>query len=134
MRASPRFGRHYRYQDTSTETGTRSAIWRGAGQAGFIIRWMSMRCTAPHSSWWARVGFHLLWRALACQAKHPVRRRHRLDVSRRAEMVILEVHANAFLHHMVRNLAGVLIAIGKGEQQNSGPTRSWSCGIEPKGE
>ena len=29
----------------------------------------------------------------------------------------LEVHANAFLHHMVRNLAGVLIAIGKGEQQ-----------------
>jgi tRNA pseudouridine38-40 synthase len=32
------------------------------------------------------------------------------------EFISIDIHANAFLHHMVRNIAGVLIAIGKGEQ------------------
>ena len=59
------------------------------------------------------------YRALACQAKHPVRTIHRLHLSRQGEMVSIEVHANAFLHHMVRNIAGVLIAIGKGDQAES---------------
>lgn len=56
------------------------------------------------------------YRALACQAKSPVRTIESIDVSRSGEWVTLEVTANAFLHHMVRNIAGVLIAIGKGEQ------------------
>ena len=52
------------------------------------------------------------YRSVACQAKNPVRTIHRLDVQRRGELVIIEVSANAFLHHMVRNIAGVLMAIG----------------------
>jgi tRNA pseudouridine38-40 synthase len=56
------------------------------------------------------------YRAVACQAKNPVRTVSRLTVSRFDEQVIIEISANAFLHHMVRNIAGVLIAIGRGEQ------------------
>lgn len=55
------------------------------------------------------------YRALSCQAKHPVRTVHRLDVARHGELVVIDIVANAFLHHMVRNIAGVLMTIGAGE-------------------
>ena len=55
-------------------------------------------------------------RAAACQAKHPVRTIYRLDVRRYGDFIYLDVTANAFLHHMVRCIAGVLIAVGTGEQ------------------
>ena len=54
------------------------------------------------------------FRALACQAKSPVRTIHRLDIKRSGAYVYLDVEANAFLHHMVRNIAGVLMAVGRG--------------------
>jgi tRNA pseudouridine38-40 synthase len=57
------------------------------------------------------------FRSLACQANSPVREIQKLDVFRQGEFVIMDVRANAFLHHMVRNLAGVLIAIGTGEEE-----------------
>lgn len=55
------------------------------------------------------------FRASQCQAKSPVRTIEHLDIVRRGELVIVEVKANAFLHHMVRNIVGVLMAIGAGE-------------------
>ncbi len=58
------------------------------------------------------------YRAVACQAKSPIRTVHRVEVSRQNEMVFIDIEANAFLHHMVRNIAGVLMAIGCGEQQS----------------
>ncbi|MBI5451699.1 MAG: tRNA pseudouridine(38-40) synthase TruA [Gammaproteobacteria bacterium] len=56
------------------------------------------------------------FRAYACQAKSPVRTVYRLQVQRHGDLVLIDIEANAFLHHMVRNIAGVLIAIGGGEQ------------------
>ncbi len=56
------------------------------------------------------------FRAVACQAKHPVRTVHRLDVSRSGDFYYIDIQANAFLHHMVRNIAGTLIAVGKGDK------------------
>ena len=56
------------------------------------------------------------FRALACQAKSPVRTLQRLDVVRSGDLLYLDVQANAFLHHMVRNIAGVLVTVGCGEQ------------------
>lgn len=56
------------------------------------------------------------YRAVACQAKSPVRNLYGLNVNRDRDLVILDLEANAFLHHMVRNIAGVLMAIGAGEQ------------------
>jgi tRNA pseudouridine38-40 synthase len=56
------------------------------------------------------------FRASDCQAKSPIRRIEYFKVERHNDFIILEVKANAFLHHMVRNMAGTLIAIGTGEQ------------------
>jgi tRNA pseudouridine38-40 synthase len=55
------------------------------------------------------------FRAAECQAKSPIRRMERLRVERRGELVVIEATANAFLHHMMRNIAGLLIAIGRGD-------------------
>lgn len=57
------------------------------------------------------------FRALACQAKHPVRTIEQLQVHRSGDFYYIDVRANAFLHHMVRNIAGVLLAIGAGERE-----------------
>jgi tRNA pseudouridine38-40 synthase len=56
------------------------------------------------------------FRANACQAKSPVRTLRRLDINHQGDIVCIEAAANAFLHHMVRNIAGVLMAIGAGER------------------
>lgn len=55
------------------------------------------------------------FRAAECQARSPVRRLERIGIERRGDWVVIEATANAFLHHMVRNIAGLLIEIGKGE-------------------
>ncbi len=55
------------------------------------------------------------FRAAGCQAKSPIRRMARLVVWREGDWITIEATANAFLHHMVRNIAGLLIVIGKGE-------------------
>jgi tRNA pseudouridine38-40 synthase len=57
------------------------------------------------------------FRAIECQSKSPVRNVERLEVRRQAEWVTLEITANAFLHHMVRNVAGLLMSVGFGESQ-----------------
>lgn len=56
------------------------------------------------------------YRATACQSKTPVRVIHRLDVIRQGKFIVIDIEANAFLHHMVRNIAGVLMKIGSGEK------------------
>lgn len=56
------------------------------------------------------------FRAAQCQAKDPVRELRRLDVARQGEFVVIEAEASGFLHHMVRNITGVLSSVGAGEQ------------------
>ncbi len=55
------------------------------------------------------------FRSAECQAKTPVRTLHRLDVARRGDHVVFDLCANAFLHHMVRNIVGGLVYVGKGK-------------------
>jgi tRNA pseudouridine38-40 synthase len=55
------------------------------------------------------------FRSSECQAKSPVRTIHSLEISRAGEQVDFVVCANAFLHHMVRNLVGTLVYVGKGK-------------------
>lgn len=54
------------------------------------------------------------FRAAQCQAKSPVRLIHSVSVMQSGDMVVFDFHANAFLHHMIRNLVGSLVYIGKG--------------------
>ena len=105
-------GRHYEYLILNRPT--RSAIWRRRA----VWQHHPLDDMSMHQAAQALVGTHDFssYRALACQAKHPVRTIHRLVVGREADRVVIQVHANAFLHHMVRNIAGVLMTIGKGDQ------------------
>ena len=56
------------------------------------------------------------FRAAGCQAKSPVRSLYRLEVRRRDQMIAVDVVANAFLQHMVRNVVGSLVQVGLGKQ------------------
>jgi len=57
------------------------------------------------------------FRARACQARHAVREIQQISVERFGEVVSLEVTANGFLYHMVRNIAGALMRVGLGEEK-----------------
>ena len=54
------------------------------------------------------------FRAAQCQAKSPVKTISRIEISQRAGYWRFEFEANAFLHHMIRNIMGCLLAIGQG--------------------
>lgn len=56
------------------------------------------------------------YRAAGCQSNSPFRCMHALRIYRQGDFVVAELTANAFLLHMVRNIMGVLIAIGSGEK------------------
>jgi tRNA pseudouridine38-40 synthase len=56
------------------------------------------------------------FRTLACQARSPMRNVREISVTRTGEEVVVEIEANAFLHHMVRNIVGSLLPIGRGER------------------
>ncbi len=104
--------RHYRYVIYNHRV--RPAI--GAARVAWDYRPLAveaMRAGARHL-----LGEHdfSAYRACACQAKSPVRTVYRLEVTRRGDHVLIDIEANAFLHHMVRNIAGVLMAIGAGER------------------
>ena len=56
------------------------------------------------------------FRAAGCQSRTPVRFLEQISVTRRGSFIVIDVQANAFLHHMVRNIAGALMAVGQGLQ------------------
>jgi tRNA pseudouridine38-40 synthase len=57
------------------------------------------------------------FRSVECQAKQPVRTLKRLDVHREGERIVIDAMADGFLHHMVRNIAGVLMEVGQGKRE-----------------
>ncbi|MFD1261626.1 tRNA pseudouridine(38-40) synthase TruA [Entomomonas asaccharolytica] len=59
------------------------------------------------------------FRAVQCQAKSPIKTIYHFKVIKFGKLIILDVCADAFLHHMVRNFAGLLMTIGAGERDIS---------------
>ena len=57
------------------------------------------------------------FRTVACQARTPYRNVHAIEVARDGERVEIAIEANAFLHHMVRNIVGSLLPVGRGERR-----------------
>ena len=103
--------RTYRY--LILNRGGRSALWRD--RAAWVHRPLDVTAMAQAAQLLEGEHDFSAFRAAECQAKSPVRRLERLQVVRAAELVRIEATANAFLHHMVRNIAGLLLAIGRGE-------------------
>jgi tRNA pseudouridine38-40 synthase len=56
------------------------------------------------------------FQAAGCEAAHSVRRVYRSSLRRDRELVVFDIEANAFLRHMVRNILGTLVQIGRGER------------------
>jgi tRNA pseudouridine38-40 synthase len=54
------------------------------------------------------------FRSIECQAKSPVRNLRRLGIAQRGPYFVFDFTADAFLHHMVRNIVGCLLYVGKG--------------------
>jgi tRNA pseudouridine38-40 synthase len=54
------------------------------------------------------------FRAAECQARSPVKTLHQADVRREGDCIVFDFRASAFLHHMVRNMVGALVYVGKG--------------------
>lgn len=103
--------RTYRYFILNSRV--RSAL--AAGRAAWIHR--PLDCERMQQAARPLLGEHdfSAFRSAECQANSPVRRLRTLAVWRRGEWLCIEATANAFLHHMVRNLAGLLIAVGRGD-------------------
>ena len=73
---------------------------------------------AMHEAAQCLIGTHDFssFRSSRCQANHPTRTMTQVEVSRAGEVITCQFKANGFLHHMIRNLVGTLIKIGKGEK------------------
>jgi tRNA pseudouridine38-40 synthase len=56
------------------------------------------------------------FRGSLCQAKSPIKTIEFIRLSKDGNEILLDIKANAFLHHMVRNIVGTLLKIGKGER------------------
>jgi tRNA pseudouridine38-40 synthase len=54
------------------------------------------------------------FRAAECQAKTPIKQLQRAEIERHGDYVVFDFRATAFLHHMVRNMVGALVAVGNG--------------------
>ena len=103
-------GRRYRY--LLLESAVRPAL--EAGSAGWVFRPLdadAMRQAALHL-----IGEHDFssFRSSECQARSPVKTLRSLQISRRGAYWRFDVDGSAFLHHMVRNIAGLLIEVGRG--------------------
>ncbi len=96
-----------------------SAIRPALLQSGVTWQYRRLNHNLMHEAAQLLLGEHdfTSFRAVECHAKSPVRTIQAIKVFRRGDLVILDITANAFLHHMVRNIVGVLTAVGT-ERQN----------------
>ena len=101
-----------RYAYVLLESAVRPSV--EAGRVGWVYR--PMDSIAVESAAAYLLGEHDFssFRAAQCQAKSPVKTITSIKVSRRGPYWRFEFEANAFLHHMIRNIMGCLVSIGQG--------------------
>jgi tRNA pseudouridine38-40 synthase len=111
-----------RYEYVLINRPTRPAVWDG--RAGWF------HLPLDEGRMMEAAGFLLgehdfsAFRSAECQAASPVRELRKLVVTREGEVIRFSLEANAFLHHMVRNIVGCLVYVGKGKHPPE-----WIAGI-----
>jgi tRNA pseudouridine38-40 synthase len=102
-----------RYAYVLLESPVRPSV--DSGQVGWVFRPLTM--DAMQAAAQVLIGEHDFssFRASSCQAHSPVKHLLRIDITRRGAYWRFEFEASAFLHHMIRNIMGCLIAIGSGK-------------------
>lgn len=105
-------GRRYRY--LLLNRPQRPGLWQGR------VGWFhgALDPAAMQDACGRLLGEHdfSAFRAAECQAKSPIKTMNHASVRQRGAMFVFDFEASAFLHHMVRNLVGTLVYIGKGAQ------------------
>jgi tRNA pseudouridine38-40 synthase len=103
-----------RYAYVLLESPVRPSV--EVGRAGWVFR--PLDGAAMREAAALLLGEHdfTSFRASACQAKSPVKTMHRILVNRRGAYWRFEFEANAFPHHMIRNIMGCLVQVGQGLQ------------------
>jgi len=91
---------------------TRSPFW--TGRAAWCFRPLDVDAMRAASQYLLGEHDFSSFRSSQCQAAHPVRTLHRIDWREQGDLLIATFTANAFLHHMVRNLMGALVYVGQG--------------------
>jgi tRNA pseudouridine38-40 synthase len=101
-----------RYSYILSNRAVRPAI--GAGTVGWFPLPLDIEVMREAAAF--LVGRHdfSAFRSVQCQAKSPVRDLRRIEIESRGDFIRFSLEANAFLHHMVRNIVGCLVYIGKG--------------------
>lgn len=107
--------RRYRYRILNRQV--RPAL----GRQYLSWHWRPLDAEAMHRAAQALVGERDFgaFRSVQCQAAHARRELQHIAVRRDDEQVTVEVQANAFLHHMVRNIVGSLLEVGAGVQDEA---------------
>jgi tRNA pseudouridine38-40 synthase len=103
-----------RYAYVLLESPVRPSV--DAGRVGWVFRPLDEAAMREAAT--ALLGEHdfTSFRASGCQARSPVKTMNRIDISRRGAYWRFEFEANAFLHHMIRNIMGCLLVVGQGLQ------------------
>jgi tRNA pseudouridine38-40 synthase len=103
-----------RYAYVVLESPVRPSV--DTGRVGWVFR--PLNESAMREAAGVLVGEHdfTSFRASACQALSPVKKMLRIDISRRGAYWRFDFEADAFLHHMIRNIMGCLLLIGQGMQ------------------
>ncbi|TFY96485.1 tRNA pseudouridine(38-40) synthase TruA [Ramlibacter rhizophilus] len=106
-----------RYAYVLRESPVRPSV--DAGRAGWVFR--PLQAEPMREAAAMLLGEHDFssFRASACQSHTPVKTLHRIDIHRRGAYWRFEFEANAFLHHMIRNIMGCLVLVGQGAQPPS---------------
>lgn len=104
-------GRSYRY--LLINRSTRSAIH--ADKAGWFHAPLDVAAMQLAAQYLLGKHDFSAFRAAQCQAKSPIKHLDRLDIRQHGDLLVFDLSADAFLHHMVRNIVGCLVYIGKGK-------------------
>ncbi|MEN9658327.1 MAG: hypothetical protein RL571_1792 [Pseudomonadota bacterium] len=107
------FARHYRY--LLLNHPVRPALW--SGRMGWAFNDLDFEAMQAGMAYLLGQHDFTSFRAAECQAKSPIKTMTRASIQKEGNLIICDFSADAFLHHMVRNILGALLHIGKGNDK-----------------